>query len=162
MKKCCSCEQLKEHKYFHRDRKKSDGYYPSCIACRLPKIKKTREKDLIRAREYEKKKRDRARQNNPEAYYAKRRATAYKYRYGISLEDREEMLKQQNYACAICLRKESELSVKLYTDHDHSTGAVRGLLCPSCNRGLGLFLDNTKALSAAVRYIQSSQGKKEE
>lgn len=42
-------------------------------------------------------------------------------------------------------------------DHDHTTGKFRGLLCNSCNKGLGLFKDNLSLLEAAVRYLKLSQ-----
>lgn len=52
--------------------------------------------------------------------------------------------------CQIC-HKETALHI----DHDHSTGQVRGLLCNSCNGGLGAFKDNPDFLHEAVRYLEN-------
>jgi len=51
-------------------------------------------------------------------------------------------------ACEICLRKE-----RLVVDHNHNSGAMRGLLCYSCNAGLGMFLEKREVLSNAINYL---------
>lgn len=50
--------------------------------------------------------------------------------------------------CTICGSTD-----RLVPDHDHTTGEVRGILCDSCNHGLGNFADNVERLRAAVRYL---------
>lgn len=47
-----------------------------------------------------------------------------KRRYGITSEDADRMFAEQNGLCAICRERPAE-----HVDHDHATGAVRGLLC---------------------------------
>lgn len=42
---------------------------------------------------------------------------------------------------------------KLCLDHNHQTGKVRGLICDSCNRGLGFFRDDVNKLNNAIRYL---------
>lgn len=68
-----------------------------------------------------------------------------RYNYGLSNADYVALLEQQEYRCAICKEE-----TKLVVDHNHETGAVRGLLCNICNLGLGLvetrgFMDEVKA-----------------
>lgn len=49
---------------------------------------------------------------------------------------------------------ESRHKAKLALDHDHKTGAVRGLLCHNCNRALGLFQDSISNLENAIDYLK--------
>jgi len=38
-------------------------------------------------------------------------------------------------------------------DHNHTTKKIRGILCQSCNRGLGSFEDNAYMIIAAAEYL---------
>ena len=73
-------------------------------------------------------------------------------RYGLTAEAYEAMLKKQGSRCAIC-----KGDCRLYVDHCHSTGAVRGLLCQNCNSGLGTFKDNIDLLEEAISYLNQSR-----
>lgn len=76
--------------------------------------------------------------------------------YGITLERYNEMLVAQGGGCAICGGGPSGKSTDwLHVDHDHTTGAVRGLLCQHCNHGLGKFSDSPERLEAAAAYLRS-------
>jgi hypothetical protein len=90
------------------------------------------------------------------SYYQYRKSL--KNRYGITEEQYDEMYEKQNGKCAICF-KPAELKSKkrLNVDHDHSTGKVRGLLCSSCNRGLGLFEDSKDVLISAQHYLTNNE-----
>ncbi len=68
--------------------------------------------------------------------------------YRITLEDRDIILKKQGGKCKICRKK-----ANLHVDHCHKTNVVRGLLCGSCNRGLGLFHESKKSLENAIKYL---------
>lgn len=70
-------------------------------------------------------------------------------RYGITAEEADAMLEAQGGVCAIC-----RVAPAAHVDHDHSTGAVRALLCFNCNGGLGQFRDDPAVLQAAVFYVQ--------
>ena len=79
---------------------------------------------------------------------------------GIDAARYQEMLAEQNGICAVCHKPETRrdgTSGKvrdLAIDHDHTTGAIRALLCSSCNRGLGLFQDSADLLGKAVAYLE--------
>lgn len=64
------------------------------------------------------------------------------------------MLVAQDHACAICEAPTWEHQKRLHVDHDHATGAVRGLLCSTCNLALGGFKDSPQLLESALRYLQ--------
>jgi hypothetical protein len=78
--------------------------------------------------------------------------------YGISHEIYEAERKKQDYKCLICDKHETEERLsKLNIDHDHKTGKYRGLLCSTCNKGLGLFFDNTEILQKAIEYLNANR-----
>ncbi len=81
------------------------------------------------------------------------RASHLKRKFGITLEQYEEMFKSQGGVCAICGRPPSE-KYSLHVDHDHFTGKIRGLVCFPCNEGLGLFQDDPYLLEAAIAYLE--------
>lgn len=57
-------------------------------------------------------------------------------------------LKRDVTQCVIC-----GAGGPLVVDHDHATGAVRGMLCGHCNRGLGHFRDDPQLLEFARMYL---------
>lgn len=81
-------------------------------------------------------------------------AKRLKYEYGITTKQHAEMVRSQSGLCAIC---GAEPGQKLDVDHNHETGKVRGLLCRTCNLGLGCFKDDIKKLKAAVKYLKSHE-----
>jgi Recombination endonuclease VII len=98
-----------------------------------------------------------------------RRRRAYRHNlkkmYGLTLEAYEKLLAEQEGLCAICRQPESARGrggeVKpLAVDHDHGTGAVRGLLCHLCNVVIGNALDDPDRLEAAARYLRRSMCRK--
>ncbi len=58
---------------------------------------------------------------------------------------------------ATCHPELPHFSKGLCVDHDHKTGEIRGLLCDSCNNGLGRFKDNPEILASALSYLQNRQ-----
>lgn len=70
---------------------------------------------------------------------------------GITLEEYERIMDEQEACCAICLRDDRKLDI----DHCHRGGQVRGLLCGPCNRGIGFLEDNVDILRSAIDYLES-------
>lgn len=69
----------------------------------------------------------------PEEKKNKARWYSIKRLYGISQDEYEEMLEEQEYTCGICKRHQNEFDKNFSVDHDHKTLEVRGLLCHFCN-----------------------------
>lgn len=78
-----------------------------------------------------------------------------RHKYGITEDDYERMMLEQDGKCAICNRTEPTGRWKrLAVDHCHKTGKVRGLLCDKCNRGMGLLEDSAQLLRNAANYLE--------
>lgn len=92
----------------------------------------------------------------------RKRARQLERRFGITQEEYDQLCEAQGHACAICKRPERDtvngVVKRMAVDHEHNTGRVRGLLCSSCNRGIGCLNDDPEALRSAARYIESFRG----
>ena len=109
-KKCRKCENIKP----------LEDFYPRESQC------KDCHKEYVRN----------YRSNNPERIKRYSRKKNWR-KYGIvdfSESDYESLRDGQGGLCALC-----DESTKLYADHDHETGKVRGLLCNRCNLNLGIY-----------------------
>jgi hypothetical protein len=69
-------------------------------------------------------------------------------RYKITPEEYKNLCIKQKYRCVICHKK-----VPLCVDHNHKTGAVRGLICRHCNALLGHAFDKVAVLRTAIQYL---------
>lgn len=79
------------------------------------------------------------------------RAGVLRRKYAMTLDQEEELLAQQEHACAICRTPFD--GVYPHVDHCHRTGRIRGLLCSKCNHGLGLLGDDLLHIERALRYL---------
>lgn len=88
---------------------------------------------------------------NPVKHQNQRRLAAY----GISAEQYAEMVARQKGRCEVC--DEAPDKGGLHVDHNHATGAVRGLLCVRCNTALGKLRDDPRILRAGANYLEKYQ-----
>ena len=92
----------------------------------------------------------------------KKRNENLKRCYGITLNKYNEMLEKQDGKCATCGTTEpgGRKSGRgggtnvFVVDHCHDTGKVRGLLCHSCNRAMGLLGDNVSVIESMIKYLE--------
>ena len=122
----------------------SCGKHPApCEPCRL------------RNREYMRRKRAGIPQEQKSREWHSKRHYYLKYKYGITEAQYDEMFALQDGKCAICKSDKTKDAKRhrLMVDHCHSTGVVRGLLCSSCNKALGLFSDSQDVMHSAIKYL---------
>ena len=166
-KTCRICGDTKPLDEFYRMTGMRDGHRNECKACNLSQRKQRYDSKAAVERV------QRWREANADRYAAYRREYAarperkramrdlyYRRTFGISADDFDALLAQQGGGCAIC-RKRPERDASLHLDHCHATGAIRGILCLSCNQGLGLFGDDVALLDAASRYLRGGQAEVE-
>ena len=145
-------EYTEENTYVHPDGTRS------CRACR----KAVNDKTLAE------RKSDPSHQQNlrdGRARWRDRNPTYHKFHallvdYKITPERYQQMIDEQDGKCAVCLRPLPEV---VHLDHDHACcdrnrktcgNCVRGLLCGTCNQGLGQFKDDEERLLRAVEYLR--------
>jgi hypothetical protein len=82
---------------------------------------------------------------------ARERARSLKRLYGISVEEYDRLFAEQDGRCAICSR--TNPSGSLDVDHNHKTGAIRGLLCRRCNLLGGVIETNPELVEKIKGYL---------
>ena len=89
-----------------------------------------------------------------------------KHKYGLTKEQWCSMLNAQDSKCACCdvklhteaiKRGSKRPSNQAVVDHCHETGAIRGILCHSCNVALGHVKDDITILHKAIKYLENSK-----
>jgi hypothetical protein len=133
MKKCAMCSEVKPLSDFHRQPSGPMGRHSYCKPCANQKQRETR-----------------VRRFDP----AKKRKWILWTRYRMTPEQWEELAAKQGNKCPVCqgvLTKELRPCV----DHDHKTGAVRGILCHRCNVSI-YFLEDADRYSRAIEYLRGA------
>jgi hypothetical protein len=162
-KVCSSCELAKPSNEFHRNKSTPDGISYHCKACSSARYRRhykvNSEAILERNRRWREENREsdlqakrRRYQENREEASRRGRANRLRMNYGMTEADYEALLSTQGGTCAIC-RTPPTGGRRLHVDHDHEDGAVRGLLCSNCNRGIGYLRDDVANLLAAANYL---------
>ncbi len=95
---------------------------------------------------------------DPEGTKRKSREYSLKRKYGITIEQYEELLTKQNRCCAICDRHESVFTVSMAVDHNHKTGEIRGILCTHCNHRLVGRHTEGELLRRIADYVERGTG----
>jgi hypothetical protein len=148
-KHCRVCNTTKPKTEFGIHRRYRDGLQAFCKECINARARQRRKGWSPEERE---RRREIARR-----YWDKRRDADRESRYGITGDQYRALLQEQGGCCGICGTTENYALKDMCVDHDHKTGAVRGLLCTRCNTSLGGFQDRPEVLEAAIEYLRRSQ-----
>jgi hypothetical protein len=142
VKTCSKCKVTKPLDEFYNHLAANDGKQKTCKACQKAYSKS----EVCKA--------------NRKAYYQKTKTQHIernlKRQYGVDWDTYNLLLENQKGVCAICQRPDSGsmCSQRLFVDHCHDSGKVRGLLCHHCNSALGLFQDSPQLLQSAINYVR--------
>lgn len=163
-KTCRLCREAKPREEFYRDKGSRDGYRNDCKACnRAASARRYRENPgpaIARSQQWMKENRERYNDRMRRYRDSGKKAIAdrksyLKRTYGLTLEQYDAMLASQDGVCAICGKPPSNAFV-LHVDHDHVTGAIRGLLHFTCNNLLGDAEDDPVVLRNAASYVEAA------
>lgn len=140
MKECSKCGCTKPLSAFYKRPETKDGLRKECIECFSKRSKQSWE-------------------NRPkEQKQAINKKNRLKHFYGLSPEEYDKKVKEQENKCFICGIEGGYNKKPLYVDHCHSRGTIRKLLCQHCNSGLGMFRDNPELLLKAAGYLKEHNG----
>lgn len=115
---------------------------------------KNKEKKAVSLKQWKKENPERVKVHAEIAKIRARRAQL-KLKYGITPEQYKEMLWLQDGHCVFCDRTPDQERYGVLTiDHDHKTGRIRGLLCITHNRSLGVFGDNEEGILKVLAYVR--------
>lgn len=144
IKECSKCRQRKSFSEFHKRHDSWHGLNHSCRECK-------RTADATRKRK----------RPNQDAEYFR----SIQIAYGCSKKQYEYLFDAQDGRCAICGRghkvkfiKGGKAAKRLSLDHCHNSNAVRGLLCQTCNAGIGMLKDSVELLESAIFYLKKYEG----
>lgn len=155
MKVCTNCNIEKDLIDFAKDKYNPDGLTYRCKSCR----NKSYNKYYYDNPEKAKIKNDSQKENRQLFYSSDKgvissRKAHLKRKFNITLEDYNQLSEAQNNLCKICNKPELSTRNKvLCVDHCHKTGKIRGLLCSTCNRAIGLLGENKENLLKAIKYL---------
>jgi hypothetical protein len=151
MRICNKCGIPKLFKIYHKSKKSPLGRSNTCPSCRTIQSRERRNKNPLKYSELNKLARKKYRNRNPilsRFYYFKKKYHLNKENFVSEIQSK---LIEQNYCCAICgIKKEFK---KLWIDHNHDTGQIRGLLCMSCNTALGFLREDEYLINSLLKYL---------
>lgn len=152
-KRCSKCKEIKSFSEYFKQTNGKHGLKSYCKECCKIYNLEWYHKNPENAKESKKRWVDANKDKRKEyqiKYKDRQRESQYQRHYGITTQDYEEMFSNQNGVCAACGNPQTK---RLFVDHSHETGEVRGLLCHNCNAALGHAKDNVKILNNLIGYL---------
>jgi hypothetical protein len=148
--KCPKCDKDKQSFDFGRDRGRKSGRSLWCKLCNNKRNTQWNKDNIEKVRKYQ----ALWKSQNPEKMENFSLSSHLRRSYNIDIEGYKRLLSEQDDGCAICGTKKCRTGYRLAIDHDHMTGKIRGLLCQSCNIGIGGLKDDIELLKKALKYLE--------
>lgn len=155
-KKCSKCKKVKPLDAFHNSKKGFLYKQGACKPCQKANLVQRHKQHPERYKQLQREWRN----NNKEKNRRIGLRARLKACYGITPEEYEERLKLQEGKCCICNTDTPGGQGGFHIDHCHTEGYVRGLLCSTCNVGLGHFRDSPELLIKAANYLKITKESK--
>jgi len=160
-KKCPKCGRELPVGSFCKNKSRKDGLSGWCKNCRAQYQKNRKAKDPERVRAQGRKAEQKWWWAHPERARELVRAQHLRRQYGLSAEEYDTILAEQEGVCAICGEAETRSCrgkvSALAVDHDHATGEIRGPLCTRCNLMVGLLeRDPLELIEKARQYLMKA------
>jgi len=150
LKKCYRCKIDKPFDAFSKNVNRKSGATTYCKLCSTIISREYRQHNPEKMREYE---------SRPEVVRRKQ-DWHLRRKYGISIELFDKLFEIQGRCCGICHTTSSGGTGGWHTDHDHSTGKIRGILCAQCNLLIGMARENPELLVLIAHYLVRNQDRK--
>jgi hypothetical protein len=146
LKPCPECKKRKPKSEFYKNRATWDGLQSICKTCQCSNVvahhKANKEKHAAYQLKWSR--------ANPD-----RKADIYlKTRLGVPHGTYAQMLTAQQGCCAICGTRDTGKMRRFHLDHDATSGGIRGLLCGTCNTGIGQLRHSEELLRSAIEYLK--------
>jgi hypothetical protein len=157
MLRCSRCKQMKSLDDFRRRPGRATtgkrwGRWSHCRECERASAKTPQAR--VRNQRRNAAFRKRLRQTNYAELRRREREGNLRRHYGFGEAVYDKMFEVQGGVCAICRKPPHKgRGKRLHVDHDHISGKVRGLLCSTCNSGLGHFEESQELLRTAITYL---------
>lgn len=187
--KSCKQDNPQTIDKFNKNSKSKDGLQAYCKSCHLEKAKQWNENNkqqyiknkkkwyeenseasIAKSILWHKNNADKDKENltrrlneNKDSISRINKKSKLKAKYGISIEDYDDMFLSQGGCCAICKETEKAIDKRtnkprsLAVDHCHKTGKIRQLLCNRCNHVLGLIKDSIDICDKVKEYLWRNQ-----
>lgn len=163
MKTCKKCKQTKKLTEFYDHKTNIDRKQNICKQCfneygkeYRKKTKNSRLKTWYQRKQdanpfYARNKQRKWRESNP----SKHRNTFLYYKYGITLDEYNRILAQQNNQCKICHIDQKLTGRLLQVDYNHQIKEVRGLVCAKCNQMIGRYKDDPNYIKLQISLLEN-------
>ena len=161
-RRCCHCKKIKLLTEFNKDNRTLglNGFCRVCRDCSKERSNAHYQKNKKHIKEITKKRHRRLRLDPAYREIERRRYIQNSIKqYGLTLEQFDAMFEAQKGVCAICGKPQmmahgkTGVLFRLFIDHNHETGKIRGLLCGHCNLDLHV-VENEDFCKEAKKYLR--------